>query len=142
MLYTVGFRLATSSLILGLSSLTADVCFHQGRDFIQDQLCDINPSDTLFQSSGAVGNNLEDFVNESLIGSDLRVPRIDKVFHYHCKDGVELMVHVIGAREGREELLCWLRRGRAMPATGLGVKDSSDQIKGSLFACRIICFLP
>jgi hypothetical protein len=83
------------------SGLTDYMCFHQGRNLIQGELCDIYLAYALFQGAGTMRDNLKDLIDKCLIRGNLCVPRVNKFSDYDGEYGVKLTVDVIGAREGR-----------------------------------------
>jgi len=108
--------------------LTGYMCFDKSRNFIQNQLGNINLSHPLLERTRTMRNDLEKFIDKNLIRRNLRIPRINEFFDNDSDKGVELMVYVVGAREGRQKLL----QGRR--AVRLGTKNTTDECCGRFVA--------
>lgn len=93
-------------------SLTAYMRLQKGRDLVQNQLRHVNLPQPLFESTRTMRNHLQQLVDENLIGRDLRVPRVDKLPDDDRNQSIQLIIHVVRARERRQELLQRRRAAR------------------------------
>lgn len=77
------------------------MCFDKSRNLIQNQLGNISLSQPLLERTRTMRNDLQKLIDENLIGRDLGIPRMNEFFDNDSDQGVELMVYIVGAREGR-----------------------------------------
>lgn len=105
-------QLGKRSNIAPLSFLhTNDMRLDKSRELIENQLRDIDLSESLLQPTTAMSEYLETFIDEQTIGRDPRIPRIDEFPDYDGKESVQLTIHLVGARERREYLFQRLHSG-------------------------------
>jgi hypothetical protein len=64
------------------------VVFEQGRDLIEEQSFQINLAKALFKSPSAVCNDLKHLIDEYVVRSNLRVPRLHELLDDHGNDAV------------------------------------------------------
>lgn len=71
--------------------------------FIQEQTLEVQLPKPLLQRRGAVCNDTQNLRHKRLVGSDLAIPALYKLPHDYSKEGVELQVDIIAARERRQQ---------------------------------------
>lgn len=108
---------------------TMNMAFNQLWYLIEYQTVKVHCPQPAFQRSCAMGHYPYHLLHEALIWSDLPIPAIDQILHHDCNDGVELQVHIVTARQRRQQLIDGARLG----VTLWGAKHASDQ--GS---CRFV----
>ena len=81
-------------------------------------------------------DDVNGFVDEYVVGRDLRVPRIDKLFQNDRENSVELQIDLIGARERRQQFVhgsrCASSCGACASESVLSAQCSSDEGSGGL----------
>ena len=77
--------------------LTQNVGLDQCRYLVENQCFHVNPSEPLLDCATAVGDDVNDLLDEDMIRSDFRVPHLHKLLDHNGNDGVELAVYLIAA---------------------------------------------
>lgn len=89
---------------------TGDMLVQQIRYLIQEQAFQVDLPKPLFQCSRAVRNDVDDFCHKVLVCRNLVVPALYKLPQDDGQEGVELEIHVVPTRQGREKLVDGSRR--------------------------------
>lgn len=87
---------------------------------IQQKRLQFHFSQPLFQSASAMGNDLDDLVDEDVIWGNLRVPRVDEFLEYDGDYRVQLEVDFVGTRQWREQLIHGLWRAPPLLSSWTG----------------------
>ena len=111
-----------NSCTLSLDLPTMDMTFNQLWYFIEYQALEVDRPQPALQRSCAMSYDAYHLFHEALIRCDLPIPAIDQILHNDCDDGVELQIHVVTARQRRQQLF----DGTRLRVT-LGAEHASDQ---------------
>lgn len=69
--------------------------FNKIRNLIQNQLGNINLSQSLLERPRAMRNHLKELIDENLIGGNFRVPRVNEFLDNDSNQSVELTVYIV-----------------------------------------------
>lgn len=68
----------------------------------------------LLYASGAMGDDIDNLVNEIVIDGDALIPALYELIQNDGNDGVELDVDIVGAGQWRQQLVQGCRCGRVV----------------------------